>query len=124
MAKVLIALVVLLLGQKLAVIAAIGFFLLILFFKKKVQRMDANSWEQYFRSFSVSSILRRMFLLYGIGEIVSGICSFGIFSALKYAHPVGLTFLVVGTDVLWTLLKYRKNREPLVEKIEKLSAQV
>lgn len=104
-------------GIKGAAFLAVGIFLALIFLKKKVQNMDEEKWEAYFKKLSVKKMLGGMLGMYMTALTFIGIIIYFLFRMFHYEYPVFLSEGMFVAGMIYVFVKYGKNRERLLKKL-------
>lgn len=92
----------------LSILLTVALFLLSVYLKKRIQRMNEEKWDAYFAKLSLTGFLTRFYLLYGMA----------LFSAMDFLHPVILSVLFFVLGIIFQIRKYALNKERLVDKFQ------
>lgn len=102
----------------LSILLTVALFLLSVYLKKRIQRMNEEKWDAYFAKLSLTGFLTRFYLLYGMALFSVGLLAYYLFSAMDFLHPVILSVLFFVLGIIFQIRKYALNKERLVDKFQ------
>ena len=103
--------------QKIAVLAAVGLFLLAIWVKFKVSHMDKDKWDRYFQEKSNRGYVAVFFFFYLIPHLALGGVAYFIYRGFSFPAPEVLALLVPVLGILKAIRRLDEHKEKLWAKI-------
>ena len=120
MGKILGIAVVFIFGNLLAVGIAVGFFLLFVFSKSRLEHMNGEKWDKWFEKLSVGKIMLGAWLFYIPSLAVTTFSTYNILTMFDCANAELITFVFVVLALLNVGISMFSKRKKLEEKVKKL----
>lgn len=98
----------------------VALFLATFYVKKKISKMDEVKWDLYFKSMSNSSYLIKLGILSLISLTLISVFGYYIFTAFGFESGAFLSVFTGVLGIARMLFKFKKNKNKLLEKINKL----
>ena len=125
MTKLLLLFLFYALGLLLSGLLLAGLMPVFLYCKKCFGHLESDeAWNVYFQSLSDQALLGRIFLLYTLSICIVAGMGCWILKALTFQYAPLLSLLLVAFGLGRTVLRYGKQREKLVEKINRLREHI
>ena len=85
--------------------------------KFKVQRMDGEKWDAYFRNLPTTALLVRLGVLMGAALLAATLLSYVLLGAFGFPAPLQLAAVFCVMSAVRLVRKFSARREELVEKL-------